>query len=475
MTSKLDSTREDHYPTAGFKRKKTKALLQRSDLLKTFDCLCPIEMRVGSGIELSQWNPLSQRLLIDLQKQKFKSLIKDFEEVNDSTYKLIRLFHEATHVFLLEPFFVGRLPLASLKTFERLYLGFEGAAVWHMEHQICRYLNSDLPDGEAIYDRLGITTKAFHQSFAGVGSRKSLSTYVEAFCGNQTSLLASKDPYARDLGVRFYQFYLDSTRQMELFFTTLKEVGILDSFPKRFCKKGLPTFLSASMLAHSPVDNLQEYADHFLNIEMDNMGAIDARTSRAVRVRRSLQTRAYFAMCLDYVLSNDLFFSMRKRKSVRRIKELGKFVKHYLNELEDLVASLGFDSAPDVQRKLQSLDSIYSDQVVRNLLEMDLWISRRLPYFQPQPHFILNEIGEMETSAGDVEIANLMWYFLREKSGIAKSAWIVKKISDFYGEKKIGSINKLMRQPEVAPLWSAPLASIDPENNQFSEILFLYR
>ncbi len=456
-------------------------------MIGSFDATAPLAPRTHSYTR-AEWNPFSQRLIVDPNELCGSPLTETFQKTTHSVEGVVKTYHEATHVLLLEPFFLGRLDLRTWEAFETISYAFEAAAVWHMENKICMGVDSRLPDGESIYPRVGFSTSQYHHAKSKAASfaddSKLLEMYIEAFSGYPTELLDAKDIFSKNLMARMYCLHFDTVDLTKRSFHLLEWAGVMREFVPRFCHEGLPTVLPESVLAFDANREVHAYTAAFFEHGLAAFSAAKKRTFDGVRLRRRIQTRAYFALCLRRLLETGRYFRRNPKAPKVSIEAIKGSLGDYLAQLEStLKGPLLARTLDRCEAEIAAADRRFELHVRRPLTRGDLWVGRRLLFFLPKPHVRSTEIGMLGADR-DVDAAqDLVFFLLDEKSRVKDRQWLLEKIAQLQristskasAKRKREQLDAFCIEPDVAELWSVPLSSIDPVNNQFSELLFLYR
>lgn len=428
-----------------------------------------------------EWNPLNQVLPLQTQKRVNSRFFG--HQMLDSwlnVYRRVTAVHEAMHILLLEPFFIGKLNFKSLQDFEYCYLAFEGATVWHMELTATPAYDSKHFDGESLYARAGITTPSFShraalRALSTSSEDETLKLYIDCFTGCHTKLAQSDNIYARNLAVRLYSSFFDSKKPMQLLHNQLTSLGIIDEFQNRFCKiPNLPTILPPTVTKFNPSKEMSDYCHCFFRLGIPHMDRLPLHQVQLIRIRRKLQTRAYFAFCLLRALERKQFFSRKATFSTKEIPQIVADLKEYLVTLEGtLQQPLLQGKSKTCNKEIAAADKFFDCQIFKKLKKLDLWMSKRLLYAPPGQSMSLGYIGHSESRKIKLkDFSNLAQLFLKyphdESITLEKKIEEIVELSKNRGNPTV--YNRIISQPHFRKVWSQPLYSINPNQENYREL-----
>jgi hypothetical protein len=411
-----------------------------------------------------EWNPFAQRLFHRTAVEAPRALARDLEAATVVVDRFIELAHEAMHVLLWEPLFVGRCSRAG---FVERSLAFEGHCFWYADIVVTRALRVRLPDGELARGRSALSQPRFHpyRAFASLGitnPREILDHYLDAFTGIRGALYARRDrTFVKDLFRQLASMYFISKDASAALAARLDDIGVFGELRRRFGFAGLPALLPDDLLA---LDDPRALCHAIATTGLRHVDALPPRTLRRVRERRAIQTRAYAACSLRVALERGLVFSPSRRRV--RTAPIVAEIARYLAQLEAALHRLA-DGAPiaDVQRACRASDRVYSRRI-RGAVG-DLWMARRTMIL-PRLATPTGELGlGVRDDAGAIR-RHVLELALR---ALDRSPAIAAPMARVLANRR-GSLDALLREPAILAGWSVPLAAIDPEANRFRELHF---
>lgn len=449
-----------------------------------------------------EWNPLSQRphspLILDLGQAVFG---QDIQAEKDAVDGLTTLAHEAMHVALWEPFFVGKWRPGSAAEFRLFSLAAEGYCFYFTDIVVSGSIRHILPDGEMALARITPSNTLFHpkRAFAAMGEHdndKILSYYLAAFTGDLRPLGKDLAPLASTWCQQIRSFYEGSLSYLDRLYLVLEEYGYFTDFYTRFCNiPGLPGFAGVALgaLGHSPISAITSFHGEALNA----LAKMGKATLRAIRLRRMLQTRAYFVWQVQWALQHNAYTAQRPgaRFNPRGIL---RAIGTYLRQIEALLLDLAQGrSQRGILAALEALDDSYELSVRRPLAKFAVWTLRR-DFVAPRQagggiDCRLHRFADARAAQiAQLEIAKYLVMNLSEN--LAKTRRIAERVAVLALLKKVAllgeqvgnhegagvvrawtKLKNLLMSPEILPLWSLALTSIDPKNNRYRELLFSYR
>lgn len=458
---------------------------------------------------IEEWNPLSQRPVHVKKPPRLEALGHDFDRVSSVFSEFVNLAHELMHILLWEPLFCGRLR-PSKNQFIDLSLAFEGCCFWYADILLTPRLRLRYPDGEWIGARRSISQPNFHpyRAFYAMGLKdenKIRDIYIDAFCGYKTRLLNSTNIYALNLSQRIYSFYGRSAWEVTKMHDVLRDIGFFNEYYERFCKiEKLPSILSEPILNTSPAKDVHGYCDLVFSQGLDHIHELSPAEIEKIRIRRSAQMRAYYAMTFLWIIKND-FIQNQKGKMSRQVRlELCNHLEKYLYFLEQALYALA-NKIPkeEIYETIQFADDFYSKNILTHFVCHKTWISQRVA--------ISNRFSKNQSSFGSganiekwkAEDINdfIKWLLLNPLSRLLKSdnklqkrdatlinqahglvydilnqmGELSKNPSDTLKRKKINNrLKKLLSNEVILREWSVKLGDIHPGRNKFREPIFIY-
>jgi hypothetical protein len=466
-----------------------------NNLLQSLNSLSRVTKRNGTSIE--EWNPFAQRALVDTRVPEEKSFVKDFEKVARLTTQFLQLIHESIHVLSLEPLFVGRQSIPSKSNFKNLCLLSEAFAFWYTDILVTPGLRSRLPDAELVYSKSAVSNYYFHPyralSAAGIKSdQASLRLYLQAFTGNRTPIHKNQSAFAIGLRNRIVKFYVDADKPLGLLEKSLRQAKVLSTYRKRFCTiEGLPSLLPKAILDEPMIS--MAYHQKLISIGLPHIETLSQHQILRVKVRRHLQTKAYYVFNIQHALESDNLFSKVKLVSSALKTDLLKNLERYLLGIEKCLRDLAEETAGDpstekidsILESVQSYDRMYSKTVLGPLKKAKIYIKNRgfiLKWYTGKMPVEEFKILESENVTAK-HIRALVLMLVNETEKNEKTIFDRKdnfsKISAVIDAKNLrkrrDGYNKLLLQDDILDLWTVGLWEIDPENSRYRELLFQYQ
>lgn len=482
------------------------------------------------GIRIEEWNPLSQRPVVPEKPPEIDSLDRDFQSQVRAVHYYLNTSHETLHCLLWEPFFTGNL-VPDAKQFNALSLAFEGLCFWHSDIIMSPNVCALTPDNELVHRRFSISQATFHPSraFKGLGLSDDmaiLDIYLSAFCGRRTALHDADDLFARNLVRRVVKLYYMHSRSLAAVFKELKQTGTFDEFYQRFCARpGIPVLLRAPFDAATQTD---EYLRWVAGTGLPALVEVSDQLLEQVRMRRSIQTRAYHAFqFLRTVRAGRLARACGSPEASAQ-SSLEPHLTHYIALLETamqiLCAGEGATDAAkvleEVQVALAAADEYY-EQTVR-AQSQNLWLATRTLILGPPTEAIrsgdalqLGALDEADVNNGEIlrKLAKLALtsYFFRvvrrgeDGKGSASLLEVMRLATDIMqcqdklaagqaeaaekgaekgaesgtGDLRLlkelqGLLHRFFNIDIIRAMWSVPLGSMSPEHGKFRELPFIF-
>lgn len=481
------------------------SLIGAANLLLSFSKVSKIKN------ERLEWNPFSQHPMLNQWKMPAKKdITTDFAKIQYIMNEFLEIIHESIHVLLLEPIFVGKAQIINQQKFSDMCLAFEGFAFWYADIVATQALRVALPDGEFTFARRSVSQTEFHpyRAFLSLGIKdkfKVLDVYLNAFRGYKTQLYKKKnDFFTESLNQRVVGFYNVSDRPLKLLYKNLKSMGFFTAFIGRFCSiKGLPSLLSDKTMQHFSGD-LHEFCQLVAKKQFRHISGMSLKDIALVKMRRSLQMRAYYALCLEYALSNKQTYSLKSKKMFTS-KSIVISLGAYLNGIEQALRKLADgDSLSGIELYLQKLDIWFDHKIYRQLRNYKVWMASRNIILEivPQrislrnnPQFglvttehrlnkkemklhldwivgILSERIYTKNKIEKKEIKKAMTLALNLEQKLQKKQLVFDHQKDNQGLYR--DWNRFVLLPVVLDCWSCSTFQIRPRQNLFKEILFVY-
>lgn len=431
---------------------------------------------LGTPDRLEEWNPFSQRPVLSATPREDRAWGDEFLAAEQFFRSFIMMAHEALHILLWEPFFAGSLSISSSKQFIGMSLCAEAFCFFHSDIVLTRKIRETLPDGEVVFSRSSVSSRNFHpyRAFRAIGVSKPdriLDLYLEAFSGERTGLLNSRDPFASSLCDRIYKFYAVSRPPLERLYQVLRATGIFDEFRTRFCSmEGLPALLPSSVQALASEGLPKDYIRAVFKKGLKALGRLPEETVQAVRRRRMIQVRAYFTFQLRYVLEKGLH---SPTLSPRRQRSLLAAIESYLSQLQTALACFG--KPRDQIRYLREADRYYEASLQAPLSKQNLWVSRRELIF---PRRLSGTVGSGSPRKEARIAAHLLQELavdLSQARGPTRRRVLLEQIRSIAASGASGKSTAWLTDPGLLSRWSVRLGALSPSGGRFREVLFEYR
>lgn len=463
-----------------------------------------LEVDAEKRTTVREWNAFSQRVfLLSAAELRDEALTRELDRAADAVDRFIDLCHQASHLLLLEPFFVGRWGAPTKAQFVASSLVFEGFCFWIADIVVTRRLRVRLSDGELVRNRSAISQSRFHpyRAFEALGLRDDraiLDVYLRAFAGERTALDRKRHAtFVRDLSLRFARFHAGSQVAVPDLFRELVHQDVFGEFRRRFCAvPGLPTLLPEEILR---IDGNVSPRELCLAVAEKGLPGIEALPDDVlprVRARRALQTRAYSAFTLRAALRDEELMTPDGKKAPWAGRDgVLRNVEAYLDQLETAIRALATGgSLRHASAMRAEADASYTERIQRPLAEASLWMARRklvLPYLKPafgllpaSPRLPAKARTDLtrhlvrlatETYVGEPRLTAV-----RTNVGLERLAAVMStaaKLGDGRAEPRreaawACAVNALVCEPELLPKWSVRLGSVDPARNYFRELRF---
>lgn len=452
----------------------------------------------------SDWNPLSQQIMLYRRDFDASRLEWDFTELQTACALTLGLIHEMLHVVLWEPFFTGKIKIESFEQYFKLALSFEAFCFWHTDIIATPNLRALAPDGEFVYGRTTISTKNFYplRALRAVGLKNKeeiLKIYVNAFLGANTKLDRLQSPHIKNITLRIFDFYNRSISPHRKIYQIFKDSQIFDQFYFRFCQvENIPQLFENSYLEKNTYSNMIPY---FVDIWKKRLPQIMLAPNKSnllrVQLRRSIQTRAYFTYQIIQAFKNEQVFSLNRKIKNHDSRDHLKNLESYLKMLEVIINQLSIRSLPELRRLISKSDRYYHLNLRMKFSHQQLWMSRRKFIFpelktesnffgllptnvkirKKQAHVLLNWINReiiffktnnsLMNAAGNGRTGAKSFLKLVDQSNLKSSTQFVKNSKIW-----IKTYNQFLVCAEILPNWSVQLSEINPAKNDFREICF---
>ena len=458
----------------------------------------------GAGDE--EWNPLSQRPHSPLVPTVPLALGAEIATLKAAVDVFTTLAHEMMHVALWEPFFTGRWRPRRRASFHEFSLLAEGFCFFFSDIIVTGEVRVRLPDGEFAMDRQASINAHFHpvQAFNALGIKNHdevLDIYLEGFRGGQTRLWQPRgtSSFVAALAAQVYEFYADSLQPLEDLHVALGAFGGLSEFYRRFCAiPGLPTFLreaDAPLIPEGGGADLKDFFTAFYRHGLTGLQALAPGDVEAIRWRRMLQMRAYYALQVRWLVSKKLVVA--RGLSAPLTKKLLTHLDAYLKGLESLLKSLAKQHNASPLDALRALDAAYEAQVRSEFTARAAWVGQRwmilprragghISVFAPAPArdrdakirllqivaCLVDELTRRVRDSTTVEERSELLASMQKVAALGASGGngnaAATRLSWRRLQRELGS-------PRLLDLWSVPMASFDPVHNEYRELVFSYQ
>jgi hypothetical protein len=480
-----------------------------------------------SGDADEEWNPLSQRPHIPLLAQ-----IDPFElgaeiiALKESLDGLATFTHEMMHVALWEPFFAGLWKPKNQDQFRKFSLLAEGFCFFYTDICVCGAVRARFPDGEFAFERSSPGQARFHpiRAFKALGiedHESILQIYLDGFSGSSTPLWQRKggSMFAASLAQQAFDFYQGSLKYLKELYGTLSVFGCFRSFYRDFCSvSSLPSFVNSSSLKFLVNDDLKGYFQFFFKKILKNLHLLSPLEINRIRFRRMIQMRAYYTAQIQWILKHDKFITPHSRPvapktyqafklSQRDRQNLLDDVLSYRSGLKKIILLLSTDLTPDLSEAmilLGGLDRDYEKKIRHVFLKKNLWVGTRRfiapkraggwidaclskspidssfhknPMGQDMPDLILFILESSLDSIGSMKTTTAKW---RQLSSILDTIQSLRltgshKQRSSTTKAKAKSWMESLSHRDILALWSVPLWSFNPLENEYRELLFSYQ
>ncbi|MFM9846994.1 MAG: hypothetical protein ACKVP3_07525 [Hyphomicrobiaceae bacterium] len=390
----------------------------------------------------------------------------------------IEMSHELMHILLWEPFFVGHFKPHSAAEFANTGILFEAFCFFFSDILLTPTIRERYPDQELVFSRHAVSMRHFqpYRAFRALGikdCRRILQTYLLAFSLRHSDVSLSNAPVARELQLRFatMAFYADVPARR-----TLKHLAdnlVFDEFYNRFCRvPGLPTLVSEDSSHRLKEGDVKGYLHQIHECELARWKAIPLGLSRSVRLRRAVQTRAYFALQLRRIIERDEVRSLTGSR--RHPATILPQLEEYLSSLEYAIESLKLSS-------IRQADAFYEKYVRAFLVRTRAWVSRRDFIFPPleSPRVCIR--GAKSELLGSCRL--LVGVLCGKRAaGVKTAEYLLEELLEIQALLKERGLSRGLRRryerflycDDVRKLWSVPLSFNSPAANRFRELSFVF-
>ncbi len=446
---------------------------------------------------LQDWNPFSQRPIYELEPEIKDQFRYDFLRHADVTCRFLVLAHEAMHVLMWEPFFTGRMR-PSKNNFPYLSLSFEGFCFWHTDIVVNAQIKTQAPDGESLFTRHSVSQPTVHPSKALSqlklkDPRQIMDTYLKAFTGHETAFSENvQNPLIYNFAERFYAFYKSTLKPAAKMHSTLQDLGVFTDFFSRYCRvDDIPAALPGALLDENLTSQTSNYCWNVYTKGLPYLHNLNRQEIFAIRLRRSLQTRAYFAFSLKFLLENEHFLASSEFNKAATLQHL----EDYLERLEDALSILSKSRAvAQVFQLRKKADQFFSRKVRAPLRLANVRSTRKELIYPLLPHHSRLQIGEDRSHLSPKTLGRFAQEVLNrtvipclqdaDPSLIRDIRHLSQKILDLHGSMRSlqikarslsQALDQVLSHETILKNWSLRLDTIHPEYNCFQELIFHYK
>jgi len=449
-----------------------------------------------------EWNPISQRPHSGLPSVVTDEFGGEITALKIAIDEFTILSHEMMHVALWEPLFAGFWRPRNRRSFREFSLMAEGFCYFFSDIVVSGAVRVRLPDGEFALDRQTPSNARFHpvRAFQSLGiqdQQEILDIYLDGFSGQRTRLWQPRgtSDFAASLAAQAYNFYAGSQRYLDEMHAALTAFGGLAEFYRRFCAiPGLPTFLAEAHANIVPAD-LKAYFSRFFRSVLPDLAGLTSTHVLSVRQRRMLQMRAYYALQVRWLLTENLIVARTLSTAIRSkiIAEL----TIYLDGLEALLRQLASKNIDSVAESLTKLDRRYDRQVRANFITHDAWSGQRwlIAPSRAGGCISLSTPCPKDDRAAKKQVSKTVAFLVEEltarmvecKAVPARSELLqqIKRLAELGAAGGTGSAGQTqatfrklrteLAKSHLLPIWSVPMASFDPLSNRYRELVFSYQ
>lgn len=356
------------------------------------------------------------------------------------------------------------------------------------------------PDGEFILGKYAISSPHFHpyRVFKSLGienPKQVLKIYVDGFTSLDSTIHSSNEVHARSLTKQMVSFHLNGWKDLDRYFSCLKITGIFDDFFQRFCSiPNLPTLITKKTSQMLGSSSIFSYCEAVLYEELPLIGQLSEKQLDLVRIRRLIQSRAYYGYSLLKVLLNEEVYEIRNHKIP--FANLITLTRIYLDMLEKALHLLVSELNPSsILKKINSCDLFYQKNILKKFRSHTFWVTKRPwigPPFPGQTHpgplkegekvnkedlqhllaWLLRTLSKIKISDRD----ELFWTHSNLISSLFENVTTLKKSrQQMIISRKFSKVwNEIIFSKYCRRNWSVDLGETSPLENNFRELIFKY-
>lgn len=431
------------------------------------------------GRTVEDWNPIAQRMLMsDATLPPLSALELPLGTLSAHAQTFVEWAHEAIHVFSMEPWLTGERRLTDKNAFRQWYLAGEGLAYWYADIVVTRALRQAAPSLNLVFSRQAVSSASFHPETAlaelGLTDAADLrDLYIEAFTGRWQH--AGEERLARAFSDRVRDFYEDSAGTLGNLFHCLDDYGVLDGYWQRFCCiPGLPSLLpAATSCGWQRLDADQAHV-WLGSAGLEALSRLDESVLSVVRLRRSLQLRAYYLWMLEQALRKGQIHG----PSAAMQQTATGVLRTLLGDLERALHGLAEGASPAALDAViasvnQRADEVLAGPLAGGVMAFRYWI---FPAFAPTGGLI-GLWTERSAYSDDEALAIATDVFERAR----RTDEVILLMGAFLqamrtrAPDRAAALNRLLLDCDVRPTWTVDLADLSFSNDRFRECNFEFR
>lgn len=358
-----------------------------TNFLNTFPSASPSTMTP----HIEEWNPFSQRPLLEMKEEINDDMGKEFAELAHLVYRYIILLHESMHVLMWEPFFCGKF-VPKKKDFLELSLLFEGFCFWYADFVTNNQIALFFPDGGKVFTTHAVSQIQYHPKnvFKKINIRQKkeiLNTYLNAFCGRETVFSEIKnDILVNEFSKRFYGFYEGTQSAPMNMFDVFCKINLFEDYFDKFCNiKNMPTLLLKSEEKLIQQGRYSDYVFKIYNTTMNGINKMNVDDILSVRMRRAIQTRAYYLYQIIFLIRSKNFSSKKSLNTNTVMTRLHK----YENLLEHALKTLCETGKIHLAKRLVNQADSYYNKNILLLMGDNVRTSYKHQIMPALPHHVL--------------------------------------------------------------------------------------
>ena len=232
----------------------------------------------------------------------------------------------------------------------------------------------------------------------------------------------------------------------------------------------------------------------FFHYGLEGLDKLTDDEVERIRLRRILQMRAYYALQVRWLLSEELVVGRNMTGPVKT--EFARCLDYYLKGLEALLKRLA-KRDNGILKDLQTLDETYDKTVRSPLAARSAWVGHRWMVIPRRAGGQISVAGKEPAKDRDakIKLLQLVAYLVDELTRrVKKSKTIEERAGHLAVIQKVAALGASggngnsaatrlawrrirveLGKDSLLEIWSVPLASFDPVGNQFRELVFSYQ